>query len=202
VTSLERIRETRDEAALIRTVQAEGASALGRKAANELLLAYQRPVYLWCYRYVKNHDQALDLAQDVFMRVLHAIPRFEGRSDFALWLFVIARNCCLTAIRRAEPVDDAEVDFDELLAMNAHAMPDRRLENAEEEARVLALIRNTLDSVEQKAVWLRCMDRMPVDAITEVLEIGERSGARGVLQRARRKLRAALEKRAREEPGP
>lgn len=199
MTSPERIRDTRDEAALIRTIRAEGASALGRRAANELLLPYQRPVYLWCYRYVNNHEQALDLAQDVFMRALRSISSFKGHSDFSLWLFVIVRNCCLSAIRRADPVVDAEIDFDEFFAEGEHSNPGRQLEDDEEEERLITLIRSTLDPIEQKAVWMRCMDRMSVEAITEILDIKERSGARGVLQRARRKLKAALEARDREE---
>ncbi len=180
-------------------MQAEGNSALGRRAANELLLPYQRPVYLWCFRYVKNHEQALDLAQDVFIRALRALGGFQGRSDFSLWLFVIVRNRCLSAIRSAAPVVDDDIDVDSLFAGDDRANPERRLEDEEEEERVFALIRNTLDPVEQKAVWMRCIERMSVEDITEVLQIEERSGARGVLQRARRKLKAALENRDREE---
>jgi DNA-directed RNA polymerase specialized sigma24 family protein len=41
-------------------------------------------------------------------------------------------------------------------------------------------------------LWLRCFEKVPVDEITRMLGITEASGARGVLQRARRRLRAAL----------
>lgn len=197
MTSPERIREAHEEAALIRTVRAEGASALGRRAADQLLRPYQRRVYLWCYRYVSNHERALDLAQDVFVRALRGLKSFEGRSDFSLWLFAIARNRCLSAIRRPEPI--ADVDLDDLLIGDESSTPDRAFEDREAEERVLALIRRTLDPLEQKAVWMRCMERMSVDAITEILAVEEKSGARGVLQRARRKLKAALDAEGRAE---
>ena len=58
--------------------------------------------------------------------------------------------------------------------------------------RIYALIRSALEPEEQKVIWLRCFDRMPVEEITRVLGIESASGARSVLQRARRKLRAAL----------
>jgi len=54
------------------------------------------------------------------------------------------------------------------------------------------VIEASLDSVEQQAIRLRCFERMPVDAITRALDIRGSAGARAVLQRARRKLRAAL----------
>jgi len=47
--------------------------------------------------------------------------------------------------------------------------------------------------MEQKAIWLRCFERLPIDEITGMLGIEAKSGARGMLQTARRKLKAALE---------
>ena len=47
---------------------------------------------------------------------------------------------------------------------------------------------------EQKAIWLRCFERVPIDEITRLLGIEASTGARGVLQRARRKLRTALDR--------
>ena len=54
------------------------------------------------------------------------------------------------------------------------------------------LVADCLDGVERQALRLRCFERMPVDAITTALDLKESTGARAVLQRARRKLRAAL----------
>jgi DNA-directed RNA polymerase specialized sigma24 family protein len=67
-----------------------------------------------------------------------------------------------------------------------------------EEAELLELMRLTLDEREQEALWLRCYEKMPIDEITRVLGITSTTGARGLLQTARRKLRAALARRAQE----
>jgi DNA-directed RNA polymerase specialized sigma24 family protein len=75
------------------------------------------------------------------------------------------------------------------------------LEAREGEEAVLRLLRDHLDPTEQEAIWLRCFERMPVEDITRVLAVSERSGARAVLQRARRKLRQALESKTRMEGG-
>ena len=71
--------------------------------------------------------------------------------------------------------------------------PDRQLEERESEERILRLVKATLDPLEQKAIWLRCFERMPVDDITQLLGIEAKSGARGMLQTARRKLKAVME---------
>ena len=70
--------------------------------------------------------------------------------------------------------------------------PDKELEDRLAEEELLELIRRVLDPEEQQAIWLRGFEMMPVDEITKVLAITEASGARGVLQRARRKLRVAI----------
>ena len=72
------------------------------------------------------------------------------------------------------------------------ADPAQRVEQEQAEERLLELISNTLDPLEQKTLWLRCIERVPVDELTEMLQIDSKTGARGVLQRARRKLRTAL----------
>jgi DNA-directed RNA polymerase specialized sigma24 family protein len=56
-----------------------------------------------------------------------------------------------------------------------------------------------LEPQEQQAIWLRCVERMPVDDVTRILGVDGSSGARAVLQRARRKLRAAIERRENEQ---
>ena len=56
---------------------------------------YQRDVYRLCYRYVNNHEDANDVAQEVFLRAYRAIGRFRGDSAFSTWLYRIAVNTCL-----------------------------------------------------------------------------------------------------------
>ena len=179
-----------DDSTLIRTIQRGGETAAARDAVNELLGRYHRNVYLWCYMFVRDHDRALDLCQDVMIKALRGLPSFEGRSRFSSWLLVIARNHCRSAVRRPEPVVDAAFDLD--LFQSNDTGPAGLVEEAEAEQRLLALIKQTLEPIEQKALWMRCIERLPVDEITTMLDIRAETGARSVLQSARRKLRAAL----------
>ncbi len=66
-----------------------------RAAFNRLVERHQREIYRLCYRYVNNHEDAADLAQDTFVKAYRAIGRFRGDSAFSTWLYRIAVNTCL-----------------------------------------------------------------------------------------------------------
>jgi len=65
------------------------------RAFDGLVERYQRDVYRLCYRYVNNHFDASDMAQEVFLRAYKALGKFRGESAFSTWLYRIAVNTCL-----------------------------------------------------------------------------------------------------------
>ncbi len=161
-----------------------------QRAACALLSRYRDKVYAWCYRRLGDPERARDLAQEVLLNAYQHLATFELRADFGCWLYVIARNRCFSELRRPQLLyaDETEVDG---LSSSEKDPGQQYMEKLSEEA-ILDLIRSHLEPLEQTVLWLRCFERMPVDRITQLLEIGQASGARGVLQRARRKLRAVL----------
>lgn len=64
----------------------------------ELYGRYNRRVFAYCMKMVRSKEHAEDLFQEVFIRVSRKRMRFTGGS-FASWLFAIARNLCLNALR-------------------------------------------------------------------------------------------------------
>jgi RNA polymerase sigma-70 factor (ECF subfamily) len=92
----------------------------GNRAAFEPLVErHRRQIYQLCYRYVGNHEDASDLAQDVFVRAFRGLRGFKGKSSFSTWLYRIAINVCLNRVslkaaalepltERSAPVSDAE----------------------------------------------------------------------------------------------
>src|SRR5258706_4118632 len=60
-----------------------------REAFDRLVERYQRDVYRLCYRYVNNHHDASDMAQEVFLRAYRALEKFRGDSAFSTWLYRI-----------------------------------------------------------------------------------------------------------------
>jgi RNA polymerase sigma-70 factor (ECF subfamily) len=66
-----------------------------REAFGLLVERYQRDVYRLCYRYVGNHEDANDMAQEAFLKAWRGLSRFRGDSAFSTWIYRIAVNTCL-----------------------------------------------------------------------------------------------------------
>lgn len=180
-----------DDDALLRVARGDDDPSRRRDASAELLLRYRDAVYAWCLRYTRDHDRALDLSQDVMVTAWEKIGSFEGRSKFSSWLFAVTRNRCIDASRRIDVLADEAISDEH---PDPAPLPDAEVFDGRDEDRLLELIRRELDHDEQKAIWLRCIERMPVEEITVVLGVSGVTGARSLLQRARRKLRAALDR--------
>ncbi len=176
---------------LLRVAQRDPDEGRRREAAGELLRRYRDPVFLWCLRYTRDTDRALDLSQDVLMTVWQRMGSFEGRSKLSTWIFAVARNRCIDAGRRVDLLADEDVPED---VPDPVPLADVVVQQDEDETRLLRTIRATLDPAEQDVIWLRCVERMRMEDVTTMLGIDGATGARAVLQRARRKLRAALDR--------
>ncbi len=75
----------------------------GDSAAFDLLFEkYQEYVYHIAYGIVGRTDEARDIAQDVFVQIYHALPRFRRGARFSTWLYRIAANRATDAVRSAE----------------------------------------------------------------------------------------------------
>jgi RNA polymerase sigma-70 factor (ECF subfamily) len=177
---------------LLRVARGDADEGRRREAAGELLRRYRDAVYFWCLRYTRDPERALDLSQDVLLTVWERVGSFEGRSKFSSWVFTVTRNRCIDSGRRVELLADEDVPES---VPDPVPLADVTVEQDEDEERLLQTIRTSLEPLEQDVIWLRCFERMGLEQITVILSIDGASGARAVLQRARRKLRAALDRR-------
>jgi len=165
-------------------------------ASQELFRRHRKRVFLWCYRMAHDHDEAVDLTQEVFIRAFGSLASFDGRASFATWVYRIARNHCLTVLtssrarwrRRLAQVDDLEVPdpqaADDLHQADVQGELDAVLERA---ARLMP-------PDELDAFVLHYRDGLTVKEITKVLGCNNATGARTLIQNARRKFRR-LQKR-------
>jgi RNA polymerase sigma-70 factor (ECF subfamily) len=113
------------------------------------------------------------------------LPEFRGDSSFGTWLYGISRNLCFRAMRkRGENLLAADGVVEEA-DPRASALSTLRRREREDLLRRASLV---LQPLEQEAVHLRYVEHLPQDRITEVLGLESASGARGLLQRCRRKL--------------
>jgi len=81
-----------------------------RDGIGNLYKKYFPKVLHTCYSYTGNKDDAFDLAQDIFIKVLTKIETFRGASAFSTWLYSITRNHCLShaSQRKSEIYEDFE----------------------------------------------------------------------------------------------
>ncbi len=99
----------------------------GRRDAFDVLVErHQRHVYQLCYRFVGNHEDASDLAQDVFIRAYRGLGTFKGEASLGTWLYRIGVNVCLNRLGAKTPKPEA---LDPLLAAS-----DERIAVTEESA--------------------------------------------------------------------
>jgi RNA polymerase sigma-70 factor (ECF subfamily) len=66
---------------------------------NELMTRWQRSLVAFIYRYIGHQTDALDLAQETFVRVYATRRRYTVRGKFSTWLFAIAANLCRNYLR-------------------------------------------------------------------------------------------------------
>jgi RNA polymerase sigma-70 factor (ECF subfamily) len=98
---------------------------LGRSAAMErLILKYQSRIYNVILKICANPDDAAELTQETFVKVIENIDRFEARSSFYTWLFRIAVNLTLNHCQRSARLRTESLDA---AADDNHSENDRQL---------------------------------------------------------------------------
>jgi len=70
------------------------------RAYEELMRRYQRTLYSVCARYLGNERDADDVSQEIMLKVLYGLKKFEGKSKFKTWLYSITYNECTTQYRK------------------------------------------------------------------------------------------------------
>jgi len=171
---------------------------LGRAGAfDRLLERHQGPLLGYLVRMTGNRETAEDLFQETFLRVLRALPRYEGRGRWKAWLYRTAGNLCIDHFRRSGrrpsvPLDghpDGEGRLSDVLADGSPA-PDR----VAGEARFLAALESAMAGLPEKqreVYLLRTVSGLSFREIAEALDC-PLGTALGRMHDALARLRAEL----------
>ena len=151
----------RDDQALV------DARLAGRTGAFDVIVErYRRQVYQLCYRFVGNHEDASDLAQDVFIRAYRGLRGFRSRAALGTWLYRIAVNVSLNRMALKTPRTES---IDEREHRDARSeLPDTTLLRAERAAEVRAAIVR-LPRKQRATLILRTYHELPHQEIAEIL---------------------------------
>ena len=152
-------------------------------AFGELVRRYERPVYRVALRYARDADEAEELAQRTFLRVLDHAARLKPEQPFRAYLFRVAANLCKNHLR-----DRAKLVFG--VPLEVAAPQGDSLEDKERRARLrTALARLPLR--QRQVVSLRIDGELPFAQIAESMGITE-NNAKVTFHHAMKRLRAIV----------
>ncbi len=149
----------------------ESCLAGRRESLDVLVERHQRHVYQLCYRFVGNHEDASDLAQDVFVRAYRGLKGFKGQASLGTWLYRIAVNVCLNKVAAKTPkpgsLDPLLAASDERIASPDESASDAVL-RAERAVQVRAAIAR-LPKKQRSTLILRVYHELPHEEIAGIL---------------------------------
>jgi RNA polymerase sigma-70 factor (ECF subfamily) len=147
-----------------------------KRAFDLLVLKYQHKIFAVISRFIRDHAEVQDVAQDAFIKAYRALPNFRGESAFYTWMYRIAINTAknyLVARNRRPPASDLDVEDAEFFAGNdaMHEMntPERNLLRDELQAVIDQAFRDLPDDL-RMAVTLREIDGLSYEEIAEAMD--------------------------------
>jgi RNA polymerase sigma-70 factor, ECF subfamily len=158
------------------------------EAIGLLLPAFRRKVFGLAYSLLRNRDAAEDVTQDVFIKVWRALPGFDGRASLSTWIYTIARNASLSALRarrQQSSLSDPEV-LSAVETIDPASPPDSMVDRA-------ALLRlvDQLPTKQRQVVMLFYMQEQSHEEVATMLAMPVGT-VKTLLHRARARLSAAI----------
>ncbi len=171
------------------------------RAAREIVLRFERPVFSLIFRMVRDRELAEDLAQETFVRTLNNLRRYDPSYKFSSWLFKIGYNLTIDHLRRKEldvvsmhgapdAVTPDRQAATEITLVSGDERPDELLEARELGSEIEAAI-GQLRPEYRTAILLRHIEGYAYDEIAQVMEI-PLGTVKTYIHRARNELKAAL----------
>ena len=185
--------KTEDEAELIK------AAANGDEAAfSRIVTAYERLVYSTLKSKVMSGEDAMDLSQEVFIKIWRALPNWRGDCKLSTWIYKVCVNTSLDFLRKASdvetlstsPEDDDDRPF-EVADESISSSPERLAEQNETTLAVRRAI-SRLPEDQRQVIMLRDIDGFSYEDISEMLSLGIGT-VKSRINRARTRLKALLE---------
>lgn len=146
------------------------------QAAWEIVVRlYWRKVFNIAYKFVGRHEEAEDLAQDVFLKLFKSLQTFDRRANFSTWLISVSRNLCIDhyrSVRREREALNTDVDVVTLARQVDGDTPQTALERRDR----VTLLRTALDRLAptlRTAIMLRDIQELSYHEIAKHLGVPE-----------------------------
>jgi RNA polymerase sigma-70 factor (ECF subfamily) len=154
----------------------------GDKEAFRLLVErYQRRAYAQALGMLKDKDEAMDVAQEAFVKVYKYLDQFKGDSSFFTWLYRIVANLCVDRLRRTTCRSPQSQEFDDSIGQDEMAgagiLSTRLGSNPQKAALRVELAQKLEEALEKipekhrEILLLREVDGMSYEDLARVLKI-------------------------------
>jgi len=180
---------------LVARARAAAGSRPAVELIDELFRRHYGRVARWCFRFTSDRESAADLAQEIFVKVYRSLGSFGGQSKFSTWLYSVAKNECLNAVK-LRPIWPGDAGGEMLgqrrdLGESDFGFAAERLSSAH---LARQLLNEALDETEKTVFALHFGEDVPVEAITRLLGLRNASGAKAYIVSARRKLNRLIQR--------
>lgn len=141
----------------------------------QLVLRYQRPIVGYVYRMLTDYDAALDVSQEVFIKVYNSLDRYSSDYKFSTWLYRIAHNAAIDHIRRNSKKEqsletEGEGGTYQLQLESPRPTPEDDREKSEWRSEIEAVVK-CLPSVYRELIHLRHGEDLSYGEIAEVTDL-------------------------------
>ena len=146
----------------------------------EIMQRYRNPLTNYLYRFLNDYEEAVDLAQETFVRVYFAIDRYHTGFAFSTYIYRIATNLAISEIRRRkrrkllsltglfQSEDDTQVEFQ---PADTRPIADAELVD-DERSKIIGKAIAALPEKYRVPVILRDIDGRTYEEIAEIMELG------------------------------
>lgn len=152
----------------------QGCKKNDKDAFTELFKFYQNYLFKICFSYVQNEQQALDLMQEVFIKLYKNFDKYDERYPFHPWIRRITVNTCINEKRKRSPIliplstDDEGMDMEEQLAA------EEDIEQEAERHDMAQIIKEHINCLQEKQrmiIILRYYEDLSYEEIAELLHM-------------------------------
>jgi RNA polymerase sigma-70 factor (ECF subfamily) len=141
-------------------------------AWEQLVRRYQGRVFAVTWHYMRNSEEARDMAQEVFIRIYRSLESFHGSRAFVPWMLSLTRNACIDRLRELKarpPAHDVPVEDDTEL-MDRAASPEE-MSDRESRRRLISRALDDMNDKSREIILLKDIQGLELQEIAEMLSI-------------------------------
>jgi RNA polymerase sigma-70 factor (ECF subfamily) len=152
-----------------------------------LLPAFRRKVFGLAFSFLRDREAAEDVTQEVFIKIWRALSTFDGRASMSTWIYTIARNASLSALRARRP--QSSLSDPEVMEAVEAISPVPAADIIADRAAILRLV-DQLPTRQRQVIMLFYMEAQSHEEVAAMLAMPVGT-VKTLLHRARARLSAA-----------